>query len=110
MEYFSIFTLNDMNNVDVSLKDAFCAAVSFSMKYSCTHRDTSSVGFAASFSSRRSHFALPCNAVFTLPKVGVLPSVGRSILSKSGKFYFAFFLLCCIIKVIRMQDRNAVFG
>ena len=55
---------------DVCFSAGFFAAVVFFVKYRCTLRDTSSVGFTASFSSRRSHFALPCNATFTPPQVG----------------------------------------
>ena len=52
------------------MKDTLYAAVAFFVKYQCTHRDTSSVSCADSFSSRRSHFALLCNATFTPPEVG----------------------------------------
>ena len=46
------------------MKDTFHAAIPIFIKFSFTRRDTSSVGYADSFSSRRSHFwiALRSNA------------------------------------------------
>ena len=60
----------------VSLKDMFCAAVANCMKCRCTHHATSSVSYAASFSSRRSHdwIALRSNATTISPKARFHPA------------------------------------
>ena len=68
--------------------ERLCAAVVVCKKCRCTHRDTSSVGFAASFSSRRSHIGSHCVAMLPpcLPQEGI--SCPEGVFHAAARQYF----------------------